>query len=67
MQAITFQCPMTGFEVQQLFAGKSQFPERGARHFRGMNCSACAGLHFVEPSTGYVFGETVSANLRSYS
>ena len=59
MQAIVLQCPATGFGVQQLVDdGESQPREDGTQHYKGMTCAACAGLHFVDPSTGKVLSET---------
>ena len=61
MQAIVFQCPVTGFDVQQLVDdGEDQPREDGTRHYKGMTCAACDGLHFVDPSTGKVLGETLN-------
>jgi hypothetical protein len=66
MHAIVFQCPVTGLDVQQLVADEESQPrEDGTRHYKGMTCAACAGLHFVDPPTGNVLGETFSPVIRS--
>ena len=63
MQAIIFQCPVTGLTVQELVADEeSQSREDGTRHYKGMTCAACARLHFVDPPTGDVLGETLVAS-----
>ena len=61
MQAFIFLCPVTGLDVQQLVDdGAIQPREDGTRYYKGMGCAACAGLHFVDPSTGKILGETLT-------
>ena len=61
MQAFVFQCPVTGLDVQQSVQdGAIQPREDGTRYYKGMGCAACAGLHFVDPSTGKILGETLT-------
>jgi hypothetical protein len=55
MGNIIFKCPRTGFNVQSWVENAP--PGEPECTFETVNCLACAGLHFINRSTGKVLGQ----------
>jgi hypothetical protein len=52
MAAVLYRCPKTGMAVQAWFSEAAQDDES----FETVTCTACAGIHYVNPMTGKVLG-----------
>jgi hypothetical protein len=53
MAAFLFTCPVTQFRVQDWSDDDDSAEDR----YEGIDCPACARVHFVNPKTGEVLGE----------
>jgi hypothetical protein len=52
---IIFRCPKTGLDVQTYFARKQEAEDK-QRHYEGISCPSCSGLHFINRETGKLLG-----------
>jgi hypothetical protein len=57
MAPFLFRCPNTGFRVQGLTPDDDE-SEGADDAFVGVTCLACRQLHFVNPKTGKMAGES---------
>jgi hypothetical protein len=55
MGAFLFTCPTTKLKVQHWLGDDDDAPEN---EFKGIICSACMKLHFINRRTGKLLGET---------
>jgi hypothetical protein len=54
MGALVFTCPATKLNVQQWFDDAEAAPKH---EFVGIQCQACAKLHFINQRTGKLLGQ----------
>jgi hypothetical protein len=59
MSPFLFRCPTTGRLVQALHADDEPAGETDevSGRYISIECLACSGLHFVNPTTGRVLGD----------
>ena len=53
-----FRCPTTGLTVQ----GLSEKAPQAADQFVAHRCTACGGLHLVNPATGKLAADKTASN-----
>ncbi len=53
MARFRYRCPTTGLRVGAFFPGDAMEPDG----YEPVTCTACAAIHFVNPTTGKVLGE----------
>jgi hypothetical protein len=54
MAAFLYRCPRTGLKVQGWVADGDH--ELGEATYEPVTCTACAGLHLINPKNGRVLG-----------
>jgi hypothetical protein len=59
-----YRCPNTGLNVQGRI--ESEPTDRETDLYEAVTCTACAGVHLVNPKTGRLFGEEDATSTRSH-
>ncbi len=54
MTAFIYPCPVTGYQVQGL--APKYLPEANTDAYESAACTACGGVHLIDPKTGKVLG-----------